>query len=304
MSRPLPPLNALRAFEAAARCKSFTKAAAELFVTQGAVSQQVKALEMQLGLKLFLRQHQQLVLTAPGQQYFSIVSDALHRISLGTEQLRHQASANVLTVSTSPDFAAKWLIHRLDKFAEACPEIDLRISASLHHVDFAAENIDVAVRHGAGNWDNLFTEKLCDEELFMICSPKRAAEIANPDDVLKFPLLHTDSLNDWNAWLTAAHVDPSRVQRGPILNRVSLAIDAAIDGQGLALSRTTLAAWDILKGRLSAPLPLRLPVSKTYWIVCPTSRSKVTKIKKFRDWIRQEANEDLRLLAAMGGDCA
>jgi LysR family transcriptional regulator, glycine cleavage system transcriptional activator len=299
VARPLPPLNALRAFEAAARSESFTKAAAELSVTQGAVSQQVKALETELGLKLFLRQHHQLVLTEPGRQYIAVVSDALHRIALGTEQLRNQSSANVLTVSTSPDFAAKWLVHRLDSFAQACPDIDLRISASMHHVDFAAENIDVAVRHGTGNWDNMLAEKLCVEELFVICAPKFTASISKPQDILKHTLLHTDPLKDWDVWLTAAGVDAAKMQRGPVFNRASLAIDAAIDGQGLALSRTTLAAWDLLKGRLAAPLAIRLPLSKTYWIVSPQSTSKTAKIRKFRDWIRTSAEEDLSLLRSM-----
>jgi LysR family transcriptional regulator, glycine cleavage system transcriptional activator len=134
--------------------------------------------------------------------------------------------------------------------------------------------------------------------LFVVCAPRFAASITTPQDVSKFPLLHTDSRGDWDAWLTAAQVDPATMQRGPVFNRVSLAIDAAIDGQGLALSRTTLAAWDILKGRLSAPLPIRLPLSKSYWLVCPVSKGKVPKIRKFREWLKQEADNDLRLLRA------
>lgn len=300
MSRVLPPLNSLRAFEAAARSQSFTKAAEELSVTQGAVSQQVKSLEQELGLKLFLRQHQGLTLTEPGQQYFAVVSDALHRIALGTEQLRNLKSSKVLTVSTSPDFAAKWLVHRLDSFAEACPDIDLRVSASLHHVDFAAENIDVAVRHGLGTWDHMFAEKLCDEELFVVCAPKLADEIVSPSDVTGHLLIHTETREDWDEWLAAAKIDKSSVQRGPVLNRVSLAIDAAIDGQGLALSRTTLAAWEIMRGRLAAPLKIRLPLSKTYWLVCPNAMRHVPKVQKFREWIKQEAEVDLVHLKALG----
>src|SRR5258706_16117391 len=152
MLRRLPPLNALKAFEAAARHESFTRAAEELAVTQGAVSHQVKALEAELGIKLFNRERQRLVITEAGRDYLTVIRDALDRIALGTERLLQRQNAGVLTVSTSPDFAAKWLVHRLGHFAEAHPEIGLRVSATLHHVDFAREEVDLAVRHGDGNW--------------------------------------------------------------------------------------------------------------------------------------------------------
>src|SRR3954454_2110582 len=144
----LPPLNNLKAFEAAARHESFTRAAEELCVTQGAVSQQVKALEEGLGLKLFNRERQRLVITDAGRQYLLVVRDALDRIAVGTEKLLQRQRAGVLTVSTSPDFAAKWLVYRLGRFSEAYPAIDLRVSAMPHHVDFAREEVDIAVRHG------------------------------------------------------------------------------------------------------------------------------------------------------------
>src|SRR4051812_3380566 len=148
MPRRLPPLNALKSFEAAARHESFTRAAEELCVTQGAVSHQVKALEDELGLKLFTRERQRLVITEAGRDYLVVIRDALDRIAFGTERLLQRQSAGVLTVSTSPDFAAKWLVSRLGHFVEAHPEIDLRVSATMHHIDFAREDVDVAVRHG------------------------------------------------------------------------------------------------------------------------------------------------------------
>ena len=148
MPRRLPQLSALRAFEAAARHVSFTRAAEELCVTQGAVSHQVKALESDLGIKFFNRERQRLTITAAGQEYLAVVRDALDRIATGTERLVQRQSSGLLTVSTSPDFAAKWLIHRLGRFAEVHPEIDLRVSATMHHVDFAREDVDIAVRHG------------------------------------------------------------------------------------------------------------------------------------------------------------
>jgi LysR family glycine cleavage system transcriptional activator len=149
--RRLPPLNSVKAFEAAARSESFTRAAVELCVTPGAVSQHVKALEETLGVRLFHRERQRLVLTELGREYLGIVRDALDRIALGTARLVQRQSSGVLTVSTSPDFAAKWLVNRLGRFADSHPEIDLRISASAHHVDFAREDVDLAVRHGDGN---------------------------------------------------------------------------------------------------------------------------------------------------------
>jgi LysR family glycine cleavage system transcriptional activator len=152
MLRRLPPLNALKAFEAAARSESLTRAAEELCVTQGAVSQQVKALEATLGIKLFVRERQRLVITEAGREYLAVVRDALDRIAVGTERLVQRQTSGVLTVSTSPDFAAKWLVHRLGRFAEAHPDVDLRVSATMHHVDFAREEVDLAVRHGDGNW--------------------------------------------------------------------------------------------------------------------------------------------------------
>src|SRR3954467_10558093 len=152
MRARLPPLNALKSFEAAARHGSFTRAAAELCVTQGAVSHQVKALESELGIKLFARDGKRLILTQAGRDYHLVLRDALDRISVGTDRLLQRDKAGVLTVSTSPDFAAKWLVHRLGRFAEAHADIDLRISATLHHVDFAREDVDLAVRHGDGDW--------------------------------------------------------------------------------------------------------------------------------------------------------
>ncbi|MCP3471000.1 transcriptional regulator GcvA [Bradyrhizobium sp. CCGUVB1N3] len=295
----LPPLNNLKAFEAAARHESFTRAAEELCVTQGAVSQQVKALEQGLGLKLFNRERQRLVITEAGRDYLTVVRDALDRIAVGTERLLQRQNAGVLTVSTSPDFAAKWLVHRLGHFAEAHSGIDLRVSATLHHVDFAREDVDLAVRHGDGNWPGFDTVQLSGERLFAVCSPKLLLGrrgLSKPTGILKYPLIHLDSRADWTHWLREAGIDESAVTHGPLLNRASMVIDAAIDGQGIALARTTLAAWDLINGRLIRPFPNSLPLSKTYWIVCPKATSNVPKIVTFRNWLLAEAAEDARRL--------
>ena len=301
MLRRLPPLNALKAYEAAARHESFTRAAEELCVTQGAVSHQVKALEAGLGIKLFNRERQRLLITDAGRDYLAVVRDALDRIAVGTEHLVQRQHSGVLTISTSPDFAAKWLVHRLGRFAELHPNIDLRLSAAMHHVDFAREDVDIAVRHGDGNWPGLYVARLCAERLFAVCSPKFNSgrhRMRQPSDILKRPLLHLDDRKDWVRWLEAAGVVDVELAHGTILNRASMIIDAAVDGHGVALARTTLAAWDLINGRLVRPFSVALKVSKTYWVVCPKATSTLPKIVTFRDWLLAEADADLRRLKA------
>jgi LysR family glycine cleavage system transcriptional activator len=299
MPRRLPPLNALKAFEAAARYESFTRAAEELCVTQGAVSHQVKALEAELGLKLFNRERQRLVITEAGRAYLEVVRDALDRIAAGTERLLQRQSAGALTVSTSPNFAAKWLVHRLGRFAEAHPGIDLRVSASLHHVDFAREDVDLAIRHGDGRASGLHVARLCAEVLAPVCSPKLLrgrSGLRTPADLARHTLLHVDDRNDWVKWLDAARVSNVDLSRGPVLNQASMTLDAAADGQGVALARSALAAWDLINGRLVRPFELSLPVPYAYWIVCPKATAKLPKIVTFRDWLLAEAAEDERRL--------
>jgi LysR family glycine cleavage system transcriptional activator len=303
MPRQLPPLNALRAFEAAARSESFTRAAEELCVTQGAVSHQVKALEATLGIKLFNRERQRLVITDAGREYLNVVRDALDRIAAGTERVLQRQNSGVLTVSTSPDFAAKWLVNRLGRFGEAHPDIDLRVSATMHHIDFVREEVDVAVRHGDGNWPGLDATRLCIEQLFPVCSPKLMSgrnKIATPSDLSRSPLLHLDDSKAWAQWFEAAGVPGPQLPHGLTLNRASMLIDAAIDGQGVALARTALAASDLISGRLVRPFELSLKLSKTYWIVCPKATSAKPKIATFRDWLLAEAAADARRLRKIG----
>ena len=299
MPRQLPPLNALRAFEAAARSESFTRAAEELFVTQGAVSHQVKALEATLGIKLFTRERQRLVITDAGREYLIVVRDAFDRIAAGTDRVVQRQNAGVLTVSTSPDFAAKWLVYRLGRFAEAHPGIDLRVSATMHHIDFVREEVDVAVRHGDGNWSGLDAVRLCTEQLFPVCSPKLMSgrnRITKPSDLLRTPLLHLDDSKAWSQWFDAAGIAGAETSHGLTLNRASMLIDAAVDGQGVALARTTLAAWDLVNGRLVRPFDVGLKLTRTYWIVCPKATSTKPKVATFRDWLLAEAADDMRRL--------
>jgi LysR family glycine cleavage system transcriptional activator len=302
MARRLPPLNALKAFEAAARSESFTRAAEELNVTQGAVSQQVKALEDTLGLKLFNRERQRLIITDSGRDYLAVVRDALDRIALGTEQLLQRQNSGVLTVSTSPDFAAKWLVNRLGRFSEKHPGIDLRVSASTQYVDFAREDVDVAIRHGDGNWPGHDVVRLYSERLFPVFSPKLIGNrnrINKPADLLKFPLLRLEDAKNWTRLFEAAGMTEP-VGPGPVLNRASMLIDAAIDGQGIALARTALAAWDLIHGRLIRPIDTDLRMANTYWIVCPKVAVDVPKIATFRGWVLAETADDTRRLKELG----
>ena len=297
MPRRLPSLNGLKAFEAAARHESFTRAAEELCVTQGAISHQVKALETELGLKLFIRERQRLVITEAGRSYLEVVRDALDRIASGTERLLQRQNSGLLTVSTSPNFAAKWLVHRLGRFAEAHPGIDLRISAALHHIDFARDDIDMAIRHSDGQGNGLHVTRLCAETLIAVCSPTLLSgrnALRKPADLARHTLLHINDRSDWARWLEAAGAKNVDATRGPILNQASMALDAAVDGQGVALGRSALAAWDLMAGRLVRPFELSLPVPYAYWIVCPKATAKLPKITLFRDWLLAEAAEDAR----------
>ena len=301
MRHSLPQLNALRSFDAAARHGSFTRAADALCVTQGAVSHQVKALEIELGVKLFIREHHGLVITEAGREYLSVVRDAFDRIALGTERLVSRQRSGALAVSTSPDFAAKWLVNRLGRFADAHPEIDLRVSATMHHVDFAREDVDLAIRHGNGDWPGLDAVNLSGEELFPVCSPallKSRRGIHSPEDVLQVPLLHLDDRRDWSRWLEVAGAAGEGLLHGPILNHASMLIDAAINGQGIALARTTLVAADLIDGRLIRPFQIALPLKNTYWIVCPRATSMLPKIVAFRDWLLADAAADAQRLEA------
>ncbi len=211
-----------------------------------------------------------------------------------------------MTITTSPNFAAKWLVHRLGRFSETHPGIDLRVSASVQHIDFAREDIDLAIRHGDGQWPGMHVIRLCTEELFPVCSPKllkgRGA-LRLLRDVKHHTLLHTNDTNNWENWL--ARVD-ARVgvggvdaKRGIIFNQASMAIDAAVDGQGIALARTALASWDLISGRLVRPFRQAFDAPYAFWIVCPKSTAALPKISAFRDWLLKEAANDARFITAI-----
>ena len=298
MTRRLPPLNALRAFEAAARSENFSHAAVELGVSQAAISQHVKSLEVALGLKLFARDGKRLLITSAGREYLTVIRDALDRIALGTDRLLRNRPSSVLAISTSPDFGAKWLVHRLGRFIATYPEIDLRVSSTIKQVDLIAERVDLAIRHGNGRWAGLDAVALCPERLVPVCSPKLLlgrGRIGKASDLLAYPLLRLEGWTTWSKWFETAGVSAS-ARAGPVLNQASMLIDAAIDGQGIALARTALAAWDLLHGRLVIPIDISLPLENTYWIVYPKLASREPRVLVLRDWLLAEAAEEGRRL--------
>ncbi len=299
MVRRLPPLNALRAFEAAARHLSFTRAAQELNVTQAAISHQVKALEERLGVRLFRRFNRALLLTDAGQGYLPPVREAFDRLAEATERLTARDAGGALTVSVLPSFAAKWLVPRLGRFREVCPDIDVRVAPSDHLTDFDREDVDVAIRYGAGKWPSLRADFLMTEDIFPVCSralvdgphPLRA-----PADLRHHTLLHDEGHRRWGVWLLAAGVTDIDPTRGTVFTDSGMVVQAAAEGQGVALARSALAAADLAAGRLVKPFDISMPAEYAYYVVCPEATAERPKVAAFREWVLAEAvaSEDER----------
>lgn len=306
MARRLPPLNALRAFESAARHLSFTKAAEELNVTQAAVSHQIKGLEEWLGLPLFRRANRALILTEAGQSYLPSVRDAMDMLTQATERLFRRDSAGTLTISTLPSFAAKWLVMRLGRFQARHPELEVRLHSTPQVVDFAQQDVDVAIRFGGGNWPTLHCERLLTEDIFPVCSPsllRRGGPSSDLDNLnrhtllhdLRCPtLLHDDYEITWAIWAKAASqagLDLSGIDvtRGPRFDDSALLLQSAIEGAGIALARGVLVADDIAAGRLVRLFDVHLPGNFAYYVVAPPHYFSRPKVKAFRDWLFEEA---------------
>jgi len=286
----LPSLNGLRAFEAAARHLSFTRAAAELNVTQTAISHQVRRLEEQLGLRLFVRRQRTLLLTREAQQYLPAVSAAFADLRLAMDRLLRPDGKTVLTVSCLPSLAAKWLVPRLAAFQQGHPDIEVRIATSMHVVDFRREEIDLAIRYGSGRWSGLRADWLMAEDVFPVCSPALLAgdrPLGRPEDLVHHTLLHVNLYPDeWLSWLTAARL-PTKLAAGPGLtfDLGLMALQAAIDGLGVALGRTPFVEADIAAGRLVAPFDVVLPSKAGFYVVAPEQTANRPKIAQFRDWL-------------------
>jgi len=295
MARRLPPLNALRAFEAAARHLSFTRAAGELHVTQAAISHQVKALEEHLGRKLFRRLNRALLLTDDGQAYLPSISRAFTLLNDATNDLLTKQAPGPLTVSALPSFAARWLVPRLGRFRQIRPDIDLRIDPSAALSDFAGGDVDVGIRYGRGKYPGMRADWLMTEDIFPVCSPallEGPHPLRDPRDLQHQVLLHDDGHGDWRTWLLAAGVDRVDPARGPIFTDSSMLIQAAMAAQGVALARGVLAADELAAGRLVRPFTLSLPTEYAYYLVCPVNTAEQPKIAAFRDWLLDEARSE------------
>ncbi|WP_448208109.1 transcriptional regulator GcvA [Azospirillum sp. sgz302134] len=292
MSRRLPPLNALRAFECAARHLSFTKAAEELHVTQAAISHQIKGLEEWLGMPLFRRLNRALILTEAGQTYLPPVRDALDTLSQATERLFRKDASGALTISTMPSFAAKWLVMRLGRFQARHPELEVRLHTTPQIVDFMQQDVDIAIRFGSGRWPDLRCERLLTEDIFPVCSPALLTgdrPLAAPEDLRHHTLLHDDYFITWGTWAEAAGLTGVDVTRGPRFNDSALILQAAMEGAGIALARGVLVADDVAAGRLVRLFNVHLPGDYAYYVVAPPHYFSRPKVKAFRDWLFEEA---------------
>ncbi|MDA0702138.1 MAG: transcriptional regulator GcvA [Proteobacteria bacterium] len=292
MARKLPPLNALRAFEAAARHLSFTKAAQELHVTQAAISHQVKALEERLSVQMFRRMNRALLLTDEGQAYLPAVREAFDIIDAATARLLERDRAGSLVVSCMPSFAAAWLVRRLGRFRAKHPELDVRIDPTVALVDFMREDVDIAVRYGRGDWSGVVSERFMTEDIVPMCSPELLAgshPLRTPEDLRHHTLLHDDGHADWRRWLLAMEVEGIDASRGLTFTDSSLVVQAAVQSQGVALGRTAMATDELASGRLVRPFEYVLPVEYAYYIVYPEAYSERLKVAAFRDWLKQEA---------------
>jgi LysR family glycine cleavage system transcriptional activator len=300
MHRPLPPLNALRAFEAAARHLSLTRAATELHVTPGALSHQIRGLEDLLGLELFHRLPRAIALTEAGRKLLPGLTDGFARIRAAVDTLDEDADERVLVISTPPGFTAKWLAPRLYRFLAAYPDIDARISSTLAIASFDDDGIDVAIRNlpiEAPEQPDLVREHLVDLTYLPVCSPKlleRIGPLATPDDLRHAPLIHDDMLAgrahmpSWADWLRAAGVDGVDVSRGLRFNSADHAIDAAEEGAGVLLGLLVLAHDDLRSARLVAPFRRTVASGRAFHFVCPKGRRKRKNVVAFHDWLRAE----------------
>jgi LysR family transcriptional regulator, glycine cleavage system transcriptional activator len=307
MDRPnTPPLNALRAFEAVAKRMSFTKAADDLGVTPGAISQQIKLLEDWVTQPLFRRLGRTIELTDAARAALPALREAFERLDDAARIMKMPLRRERVSVSAAPSFASKWLVPRIDRFQRANPGVQVWVSADMSLVDFGFADVDLAVRYGPGNYEGVTVEKLMNEEVLVVCSPALLAgskPLASPADLAGHTLLHDASPDndptcpDWTMWLAARGV-PADGNQGLRFNQSSLVIEAAASGQGVALAKHVLAADDLRTGRLIAPFantPAPVspdPVSFAYWLVRPKGRTLTPALRNFLDWMKGEAGGD------------
>ena len=296
MSRRLPPLNALRAFEAAARHLSFTKAAGELNVTQAAISHQVKLLEETLGLALFRRLNRRLLLTDAGQAYLPPLRDAFDGMAAATERLAGGEGSGPLRITTLHSFAVKWLLPRLPRFQERHPEIDVMVSSSRTLVDLRRDGFDLGIRYGPGRYPGLRVDFMMEDTIIPVCSPALLdgrRPLRRAEDLRHHTLLHDDVRStpddpDWGIWLALNGIEGVDVSRGLRFSDANMAIQAAVAGQGVALSRKVIALDDIEAGLLVIPFGPFQPTSFVYALIGLPDEAERPKVRLFRDWLMEE----------------
>src|SRR5499426_410201 len=297
MAKDIPPLNALRAFEAAGRHLSITKAADELCVTVAAVSHQVKTLEDYLEIRLFRRAGNALLLTDAGQACLPGLRAGFAALERAMDALREHDLRGPFVLSVAPVFATKWLIPRLESFHAAHPDIDVRISATLELADFERDGIDAAVRVGRGRYPGLASHRLFGETVVPMCSPALANgdhPLARPEDLRDHDLLHFDwpareqVAPDWATWLRAMEVKGVDATRGPRFTQPDHAMQAAIEGAGVVLGWRSLAEADLQSRRLLIPFDLPLPMDVAFYLVYPEASAERAKLATFREWLLKE----------------
>jgi LysR family glycine cleavage system transcriptional activator len=307
MGRRLPPLNALRAFEAAARLGSFARAADELAVTAAAISQQVRLLEADLGVTLFRRLARGLVVTEAAKRALPELGKAFAHLQRAVEGVRGDPLAGSLVVSAIPSFAACWVVPRLSGFIAAYPEIEITLRSELRSVDFARENIDLGLRYGRGNYPGLVTRLLFTEEVFPVCAPSLLAgpkPLRRIEDLRHHTLLHDRALNNeefmlfWREWLRDAGVTDIDADRGPGFTDATLMLEMARRGAGVALGRSGLIADDLAEGRLVRPFAVSRPADYAYYVVVPEGHARSARVRAFLDWLEEEAAHSRLVTAA------
>lgn len=302
MAEYLPPLTALRAFDAAARHLSFAKAADELSVTPAALSFQIKNLEEHLGAPVFRRLNRAVELTELGRALKPGLSDGFHTINKTWHAARRQLDETTLTVTAGPAFTAKWLAPRMFRFAQQNPDIELRFSASLRIMDFDRDEVDLAIRFGPGNDEGLFSEVMLEDWVTPMMHPDLAATYQTPKDLLKAPLIHDDnslfldSRPDWITWFRMVELE-HEPDHGPHFSQADHAIDLALEGGGVVLGRGSIAERALKDGRLIAPFKPTLNIGGQYRFVCPLGAENRPTIARFRAWVMEEL-ESLRALTA------
>lgn len=288
MSRRLPPLNSLKCFEAAGRLLSFTRAAQELNVTQAAISHQIKVIEEFLGVSLFVRHPRRLALTDQGKTLLPDIIEAFDRVSTAIGSVSEEQSSSMISVRLAPSFAAKWLSPRLKYFWLQYPEIDLCLYHAHPAVDFDREQIDIAVTYGKGDWPGVVADPLLSLDFFPVCTPafmQNDKPLSDIENLRYYTLLHDANYECWNDWLNLAGLKDINASKGTIIDDTNVLIQAAIDGQGIALGSTTFVEDHLESGKLVKPFDLTLKNEFSYYVVCPGSHLNNSAVKVFKEWL-------------------